>query len=215
MRLSKYLAFIGFLFICAYSNSAFSQQRDPDLVQFSGIIVTTDNLQPIPYCDILIRNAHRGTISDYNGYFSFVAKKGDIIDFTALGFKKSSYTIPDSLTRDHYSLIQVMSSDTLLLSEAIVYPWPSVEQFKEAFIHLQIPYDDLTIAQKNLERKDLARRENAMPMDGSMNFRYHVDKQTAKLYYAGQLPPNNLLNPFAWAQFIKAWRDGKFKNNKD
>jgi len=189
-------------------------QRDPDLVQFSGIIVISENLQPIPYCDIMIRKANRGTVSDYNGYFSFVAKKGDIIDFTAMGFRKSSYIIPDTLSRDHYSLIQTMTSDTFLLSEAVVYPWPSVEQFKEAFINLQIPDDDLAIAQRNLDMQTIQERANAMPMNGSMNYRYTIDKQTTRLYYVGQLPPNNLLNPFAWAQFIKAWREGKFKNKK-
>lgn len=212
--MSKLSVFFILLTFSLAGSNAFSQRRDPDLVQFSGIIVTADNLQPIPYCDIIIRKANRGTISDFNGYFSFVAKKGDIIDFSALGFRKSSYKIPDTLSRDHYSLIQAMSSDTLLLTEAVVYPWPSVEQFKEAFINLQIPDDDLTIAQRNLDMQTVHERANAMPMDGSMNYRYTIDKQTARLYYVGQLPPNNLLNPFAWAQFIKAWREGKFKNNK-
>jgi hypothetical protein len=32
-----------------------------------------------------------------------------------------------------------------------------------------------------------------------------------RLYHAGQLPPNNLLNPLAWASFIKAWKDGEFR----
>ena len=54
-----------------------------------------------------------------------------------------------------------------------------------------------------------------MPMDGDMNFRNYVNQQIAKNYYAGQNPPNNLLNPFAWAQFIKAWREGKFKQQDD
>jgi len=47
-----------------------------------------------------------------------------------------------------------------------------------------------------------------------MNYRNYIDKQTSKLYYAGQLPPNNLLNPFAWAKFVEAWRAGKLKLEK-
>jgi hypothetical protein len=50
-----------------------------------------------------------------------------------------------------------------------------------------------------------------MPMDGSMNYKAHMQQQYSRLYWAGQYPPNNLLNPFAWAQFIKAWREGKLK----
>jgi hypothetical protein len=33
-----------------------------------------------------------------------------------------------------------------------------------------------------------------------------------KSYYAGgQIPPMNILNPFAWAQFFEAWKRGDFK----
>ena len=34
---------------------------------------------------------------------------------------------------------------------------------------------------------------------------------TTGIYYAGQLPPNNLLNPIAWSKFIQQWKDGYFK----
>jgi hypothetical protein len=54
-----------------------------------------------------------------------------------------------------------------------------------------------------------------MKMDGSMNYQNYIDQQTSKLYYAGQTQPISLLNPFAWAQFIKAWKEGKFKRDKD
>jgi hypothetical protein len=33
-----------------------------------------------------------------------------------------------------------------------------------------------------------------------------------KIYSVGQQPMNNLLNPIKWAQFIDAWRKGKFKS---
>ena len=51
-----------------------------------------------------------------------------------------------------------------------------------------------------------------MAMDGSMNYSNFMSSVHSKLYYAGgQLPPNNLLNPFAWAKFIQAWRDGNLE----
>lgn len=192
--------------------SSFGQNgRDKDLIQFSGVVVSSDSLQPVPFCDVYIRNAHRGTTSDYNGYFSFVAKKKDVIEFTALGYKKAIFIIPDTITRDRYSLIQAMSSDTIFLSESVIYPWPSVEQFREAFIKLKVPDDEYELARKNLAQAEMKERAKNYKMDASMNYRNYIDKQTSKLYYVGQLPPNNLLNPFAWAQFIKMWREGKLK----
>lgn len=191
-----------------------SQDLNSNLVQFSGVVVSADSLKPIPFCDITILNAERGTTSDINGYFSFVALKKDVIEFEAMGFRSTRFIIPDTITRNRYSLIQALTEDTILLAEALIYPWPSVEQFKQAFINVQIPDDDIEIARKNLEFEEMKERAQAMPMDGAMNFRNMIDRQTSKLYYVGQLPPNNLLNPFAWAQFIKAWREGKFKRKK-
>lgn len=182
-----------------------------DLVQFSGAVVTGDSLRPIAFTHILDHNTGYGTISDYYGYFSFVAKKGDTITFSAVGFKKGLFIIPDTIHNNRYTMFQVMTADTVYLSETVIYPWPTREQFKEAFLSLEIPDDDLEIARKNLERYELYVRAQEMPMDGSMNYRNYIDQTVSKLYYAGQTQPISLLNPFAWAQFFQAWKDGKFK----
>ena len=184
------------------------------LVQFSGVVVTGDSLKPVPFTNITIRSKYRGTTADYYGFFSFAAREGDTIDFASIGYKSFSFVIPDTLTTYRYSLIQVLNSDTVFLSKTVIYPWPTIEQFKHAFINIRVPEDDYDRAMKNLAYIDMHERLLNMPMDGSMNFKNYIQKQTDRLYYAGQLPPNNLLNPFAWAQFIKAWQEGKFKQKK-
>jgi hypothetical protein len=195
----------------------FSQNADGDkrLIQFSGVVVTADSLNPVSFANILIKNSRRGTITDFYGYFSFVALKSDTVEFSAIGFKSSYYVIPDTITRERYSLIHVMDADTILLEPTIIYPWPTVEDFKEAFVNLDIPDDDLEIARKNLNRAELRHRIESYQMDGSLNYKNYIDRQTSKLYYIGQTQPNNLMNPFAWAAFIKAWKEGKFKKQKD
>ena len=191
-----------------------SQNDDKKLVQFSGVVVTADSIQPIPFTNIIIANTNLGTSTDYYGYFSFVAQKNDSIVFSALGFKKDTFFIPDTITGQRYSLIQVMTRDTIMLSETVIYPWPTVEEFKEAFLNLEIPDDDLEIARKNLDKQELQMRAEAMRMNGSMNYRNYMQQATSKLYYAGQTTPISILNPFAWAEFIKAWKEGKFKRKK-
>lgn len=187
---------------------------DKDLIQFSGVVVTADSLIPLPFTNIIIKNSHRGTISDYYGYFSFVAEKNDTIEFSSIGFKNVEYVIPDSLTSNRYSLIQVMDTDTIFLREAVIYPWPTKEQFRAAFMALELPEDPADIARKNLDRAEMKERAEALTMDGSMNFRHAMQQHRAQLYHAGQLPPNNLLNPLAWVKFIKAWKNGDFKRKK-
>jgi hypothetical protein len=195
----------------AQKDQQHNQDYYKDIVQFSGAVVTGDSLHPVAFTHIIDHNTGFGTISDYYGYFSFVARKGDSISFSAIGFKKGSFIIPDTIRNNRYAMFQVMATDTIYLNETVIYPWPTKEQFKEAFLSLDIPDDDLEIARKNLDRYDLAVRAEAMPMDGSMNYRNYIDQTVSKLYYAGQTQPISLLNPFAWAQFIKAWQDGKFK----
>lgn len=182
-----------------------------DLVQFSGVIVEGDSLRPVPYTSIIVKGSSRGTVSDYFGYFSFVAQEQDTIEFSAIGFNNAIFVIPDTLTNNKYSLIQVMRSDTIHLKETVIYAWPTKEQFKAAFLKLNLPEDDLVRANKNMARADNKERMMGMAMDASMNYKYSQQQYQSKLYYAGQLPPNNLLNPIAWAKFIKAWQDGDFK----
>jgi hypothetical protein len=162
----------------------------------------------------VVKNTWRGTIADYYGYFSFVAFRSDTIIFSAVGFKKGVYSIPDTIASNRYSMIQVMSSDTIMLTQTIIYPWPSREKFKEAFLNFDVPDDDYERAKKNLDNEQLREISEKYPMDGSMNFRNSMQLYQEKLYYNGQTQPITILNPFAWAEFIKAWKEGKFKQKK-
>jgi hypothetical protein len=140
-----------------------------------------------------------------------VAHKKDTIIFSAVGFKKGEFVIPDTITSDRYSLIQVMASDTIMLTQTVIYPWPSKEEFKEAFLKYDVPDDDYERAKKNLDLAQLKQMTYEYPMDASMNYRQSMQNYQDKLYYIGQTQPITILNPFAWAEFIKAWKEGKFK----
>jgi len=202
------------ILFCLFSSLLKAQSDDRSLVQFSGVILTSDSLSPVSFANIIVKGSQRGTISDYYGYFSFVAKMRDTIQFSAIGFKKAFFIIPDSLTSNKYSLIKIMEPDTVLLPTALIFPWPSREQFKQAFLNLKVPDDDLAIANKNLSQEEMLRLYTAMGMDGSMNYKNYLKGKTDQLYYAGQLPPQNILNPIAWAKFIKAWKNGDLKNKQ-
>ncbi len=207
----KFANIITILILLLIISDLYAQKKTNLAIQFSGVVVTSDSLKPIPFTNISIKGTNRGTTADFNGFFSFAALEGDKIVFSAIGYRKAYFVIPDTLSKDRYSFIQALTRDTILLAETVIYAWPSREQFKQAFIALKIPSDDYDIAMRNLALEDLKIMIRAYKMDGSMNYRNYIEEQTNKLYYAGQLPPNNLLNPFAWAQFIKAWQNGDFK----
>jgi hypothetical protein len=211
LKISPYTRLLLLLILLIPALGSYAQEKDRKVIQFSGIVVTGDSLSPVPYVTVMIKNKYRGTSSDYYGYFSLAAESGDSLVFSSLGFKKSYYQVPEDLEEDRYSIVHVLQTDTLLLNETVIYPWPSREQFRDAFMALNIPDDEIARAQRNLEPEEMARQAQAMPNTGSMNFKVQNQVRNEKLYYTGQAPPIQLLNPFAWASFIKAWQEGKYK----
>ena len=192
-----------------------AQKKYEGLVQFSGVIVTGDSLRPIPFVSIVIKNSYRGTISDFNGFFSFVAQMNDTIEFSALGYKKSTYVIPDTLKTDRYSLIKILSKDTILLQETVIYPWPTKDQFKYAFLNLQVPDNDFERAKRNMALNEMRDMMMNTPMDGQMNYKALMLERQNKSYMAGQGYSISVLNPIAWAKFIEAWQRGDYKRKDD
>ncbi len=196
---------------CFTLNVLWAQEEDANLIQFSGVVVTMDSLSAVPFATIMVKNTSRGTVSDYYGYFSFVAQANDTLIFSSVGFKDSDFVVPDDLEGNRYSLIHSMLQDTVELDEVEIYPWPTPAQFKEAFLALDLPDDDIEIMRRNLSADLMAEKAASMPMNGSLNFKFENQQRANQLYFAGQYRPNNLLNPIAWAQFIQAWKRGDFK----
>lgn len=189
-----------------------NNKRQPgDLLQFSGVVVSGDSLQPVPFTAITVKGTYRGTLSDYYGFFSFVAQEGDTIEFSVIGFQKSTYILPDSLEGSRYSIIQVLNQDTIMLPTTVIYPWPTKEQIYEYFLKAPVPDDDLERARKNLAQETIVDMALTVPMDATMNYRNTMNQYNTRLYNAGQIPMNNLLNPIAWAKFVQAWKKGEFK----
>jgi hypothetical protein len=180
------------------------------IVQFSGIVMTSDSLVGIPYVTIYNRCDHRATTAREDGYFSFVAKEGDTIQFMALGFLDSKYYIPKGMDGTQFSAIQLMTRQALWIDTLFVYPYPTKEAFARDFVHAAVPNDQIAVAQQNLERERW-RSLDQLPMDGPENYAYNRQQALAQFYHAGQLPPQNIFNVMAWAKFIEAWKNGSFK----
>jgi hypothetical protein len=185
------------------------------IVQLTGITVESDSLSPLPFTNIVTRGSYRGTFSDFSGFFSIVAATGDTLVFSSLGYQSTEFIIPDSLESKHYSLIQMMDRDTILLETTEIRVWPTYEQFKYAFLNTEVPDDELTRAKNNLDAETMEEMRVELGLGASGNQSLMLNNYKSRLYYSGQLPPNNLLNPIAWMKFIQAWKEGSLNNKKD
>jgi hypothetical protein len=200
-----------FLFVQLLSQISFTQTRvdSLQLIQLSGVVVNEEDLTPLPYTTLYDRTQRRGVISDYYGFFSTVVLPGDTLLFSSFGFKTSTYVVPDTLRDSRYSIIHVMQKDTVNLPEVTVYPWPSREDFARYFVNMQ-PYDDaLRRAQRELSGETLAFVAARLDGDASLAYGNVSNQRNTRLYTNGQLPANNLLNPYSWAKLIQDWKQGK------
>lgn len=184
------------------------------IVQLYGVIMTADSLRGVPSASVIVEGKGRGTITSYDGVFSIAVMKGDKITFSSIGFKNSTITIPANLSENQYSVIQLLISDTAYLPATILKPRPTREQFERDFLNNRTPDDAYEIARKNTDEATRRVLLNSLPADGREAVNYQLKQQTNKYYYAGQLPPMNILNPAAWADFISAWKRGDFKRKK-
>ncbi len=198
------------------------QAQDDDLIQLSGVVATGDTVQPIPYATIYIPNRKIGTVTDYDGFFSMVVHKGDTLQFSSMGYVTNTFWVPDSLPKKHYSLVMTLPSDTILLPEQTVYPWPSKEQFKEFFLSMNMPTDDMDRAQQNMALETIRRQAETLGYDAQAMASYMNNYNSQQLYNAGRYYGENggqailgaLTNPFAWAEFFRALKRGDFSSNR-
>lgn len=189
-----------------------AKPQTPPLIQFSGVVYDQDSLTPIPFVSILIKGTNRGTICGFSGFFSLIVNPGDELEFHSVSHKLRTYKIADTLSQKYYYAIQLLTKDTFQLAEVEIYPWPSKEDFKRAFLALDLTDSDMDRAEKNLQQEALTYLERNQTASASENYKYVMQAYYTKVYSSGQAPSISLLNPVAWAQFIDAWRKGKFKN---
>ncbi len=217
--MSKYLFFI---FCLSISSTVFGQQPTPDdpkLIQFSGMLLSDfeGKLIPVPYASIFIPGKNRGTYSDSRGFFTMVVEKKDKVRFTSIGFTTITISMPDSLRADRYSIVQLMTQDTINLPETIIFPWPSKDHFKIDFLKMDVTAELQRRAAENLANDYLAeaaKNGNIIPHSGKESSNFYLRQQSKDYVYIGQTPPMNIFSPLAWGKFFKDFKDGKFKKQK-
>jgi hypothetical protein len=204
-----YLVTITVLLLITPANA---QSQDKKLIQFTGR-VTDELLQPMPFAQVLVLQNYHGAITNGYGSFSLVVEEMDSVLISAVGYKNRYLVVPQNLPTKFYYKDIVLRMDTLAIAEAQIYPWKTYEDFKEAFVNLKLPTDDMERARRNIA---LIRTQIIMDHEPSAraNFQYIMEKQYQQTFTQGQFPSYQILNPFAWAKFFKALKHGDFKYDR-
>jgi hypothetical protein len=186
---------------------SFAQTTDKPLIQLSGVVVTEEAFE-LPYTTVYNKTLKKGVISDGYGFFSIVCQPGDTLYFSRKGYSTSPFWVPDSLQDNRYSIIHMLTRDTLTMPDVRVYPWPNKEAFAQHFINMNPYEDDIRRAQRELSGESLAFVAARLDADASLAYGALNKQQNTKIYTNGQLPQNNLLNPYAWSKLIQDWKAG-------
>ncbi|MBM56129.1 MAG: hypothetical protein CMB32_06200 [Euryarchaeota archaeon] len=180
------------------------------VVQVSGLVVTGDSLTPLPYATVYRARDSRGTMTDANGFFSLPALEGDTLQFSSTGFIQRFAVIEEGGENNRISIVQPMSRDTVMISDAVIYPWPSRERFKQEFLALGLQDGNMTISDQAIDPFDVYDRLIDVGLDGQAASTEVMRQMSMEMHYGGY-PTTNILNPVAWARFIQALKNGDLK----
>jgi hypothetical protein len=207
--MKHFLSFFFFLYLFVLSGSA----QEKKLIQLNGRVIN-EMLEPLPFSHILIMNSYRGAITNSNGRYTLVVEVGDTVLFSAAGYKRKYLRMPGTVTKPFLQLDVQLEIDTLVIDAVEVYPWKSYEEFKEAFVNLKLPTDDMERARRNIA---LIRTQIIMDYepDAYANFQNIMEQQYRQTYSQNMNQSWQILNPFAWAKFFEALKRGDYKSKKN
>ena len=107
-----------------------------------------------------------------------------------------------------------MEEDVIALSEVVIFPWKTYKEFKDAFMALELPEDDLKRAYRNIAivQEQIYNAIASRTASPTANFRDAMNSRTNRMMNWGHMYPTySITNPIAWAQFFQALRNGEFK----
>jgi hypothetical protein len=183
-------------------------------VQVSGII-TDESYKPVAGAAVVSRKLKRGTISERTGIYSITSTPGDTIFFRALGFKRYHTIIPENFEARHCEVDIALDIDTIHIKEVNVMPWKNYSEFIKDVTKVR-PVDPII---ENMNDNiasiyvAIANQRN-YKISPEAGYRNAMEQNFGAMATRGQLPINNLLNPFAWSKFIKGMKNGLFKSQK-
>lgn len=218
MTVHKFILFV--LIFCTGSAYAQPVLIESDIIEVSGIIISRNEkqgLQYVPFATVAVNNSNRGTYANWEGMFSIVIKKGETLNFSAIGFGDFTLNIPQNFEGLYYSAVVELEPKDINLAEVVIFPWPNRDNFRAEFLAMQ-PTEAMKmedVAKGNLNRRKMFEMNKNMGMDARENAMYYLQKQASSYSYMGQGQPMPILSPLAWSQFFRQLQNNKKKKKDD
>lgn len=159
----------------------------------------------IPGTHVYIPKAGRGTTTNPYGFFSLPVLEGDSVIFSAVGYKRVYYIVPPHNRESSLRIVVALEDDITFLEEVEVRPFPTESMFKEALITMELPnQEEYANIYKWLNSEIMTQAYLNLPASPNTNHQYFMNLQQQSYINRYSPPQNQLLNPFAWNQFIRS-----------
>ncbi len=86
-----------------------------DTYLIKGVVSSEADSSPLPGVSVIILNTVKGVDTDFDGNYSIQVKKGDVLQFSSLGFQTQTVTVTGQTTLD-----VSMAEDSNILDEVVV-----------------------------------------------------------------------------------------------
>lgn len=181
-----------------------AQETEKNVIQFTGVIFGADSTSVVPGTHVYIPASGRGTTSNPYGFFSLPVLEGDSVIFSAVGYKRAYYIIPQHDGESSLRVVISLQDDVTFLEEVEIRPYPTETMFKEALITMELPEQKkfLNIYQW-LNSQEVMQAYMRIPASNA-NHQYYMQLQRQAYINRYSPPQNQLLNPFAWSNFLKS-----------
>ena len=209
-----YIIYIA-LFIVGWKNVSAQEI----LIQWTGV-VRNELLEPIPHTHIIAQRDFRPAVSDRNGVFTIITYPSDTLMVTSIGYKPLKIPVPAFTNEDarHYIMDIIMDEEIILLRDLVIFPWRTYREFREAFVALELPEDDMQRAYRNISvmQEQIINAIANRQASPTSNFRdFNNQRVTRMMSYGHMFPTYSITNPIAWAQFFQALQSGDFTKRDD
>lgn len=188
-------------------------QGEIKAITFTGLLTGGKNSEPLPNAYVYLPKAGRGTITNSYGYFSIPVYPGDSVVFSYVGYERQYHVVPRT-NEQTYSRIIELKEDVTLLREVKVYPYPTEEEFKRAFLETRLADEkERENLAKNTDPRYLRQLAASMGMGSAANYRYFIEQQNNYTFNRTAVTTIPFLNPLAWASFIRSVKRGDLKRD--
>lgn len=193
------------VFLLALSSINAQEIPKKKIIQFTGVVLGSDSITIIPGTHIYIPYSGRGTTTNPYGFFSIPVMEGDSLVFSAVGYRRAFFKVPEHGGESSLKVIITLNEDITFLEEVEIRPYPTEAMFKEALITMELPYQqEYSNIYQWLNSEIMQEAYLSLPASSNENLRYFNQQQMRSYTNRYSPPQNQLLNPFAWSQFIKS-----------